>query len=46
MAAIILACDKSATLFKEPLTFCGFLVPSVQANSFTVGVTAPEIHPS
>lgn len=34
MVILILACDKSATRFKEPLTFCGLLVPSVKVNSF------------
>ena len=33
MATINLACDESSTRFKEPLTFCGFLVPSTQVNS-------------
>ncbi len=37
MATINLACDESSTRFKEPLTFCGFLVPSAQVNSLATG---------
>jgi hypothetical protein len=32
MATIMLACEKLAIRFREPLTFCRFLVPSAQVN--------------